>query len=308
MIINFANLGGGGGGGYVLPVASESTLGGVKIGSGISIDSGGTISAEGGSGSPTIVNLDALSQSELVELYNTLSGETSASTVNEDYIFLKSFTQVHGDNKVPFKVQYLGLYAHKTRFYVPRGSTGHNGEIWNLYTEIDSNGVIENGMQANYSYLGTRNADFQDTFVYNVDTGVFSVGATTFDSGTTYSGVFDKGQFNNILNGTTDGLNNQMVRSFYKLNVTGSTVDETYSCPILSKKAVAQVTIEGRTFNTRFCFDYGEYVLSFLVSESDYKARPEIKYRANVVQISQSDYDALVAGGTVDPKTIYVII
>ena len=83
MIINFANLGGGGGGGYVLPVASESTLGGVKIGSGISIDSGGTISAEGGSGSQTIVNLDALSQSELVELYNTLSGETSASKVSD---------------------------------------------------------------------------------------------------------------------------------------------------------------------------------------------------------------------------------
>lgn len=39
---------GGGGGQYVLPVASQSTLGGVKIGSGITIDSGGTISAEGG--------------------------------------------------------------------------------------------------------------------------------------------------------------------------------------------------------------------------------------------------------------------
>lgn len=38
----------GGGGGYVLPVASQSTLGGVKIGSGITIDSGGTISAQGG--------------------------------------------------------------------------------------------------------------------------------------------------------------------------------------------------------------------------------------------------------------------
>lgn len=40
----------GGGGGYVLPVASQSTLGGVKIGSGITIDSGGTISAQGGGG------------------------------------------------------------------------------------------------------------------------------------------------------------------------------------------------------------------------------------------------------------------
>ena len=44
-----ANCGGeGGGGGYVLPVASENTLGGVKIGSGITIDENGAISSEGG--------------------------------------------------------------------------------------------------------------------------------------------------------------------------------------------------------------------------------------------------------------------
>jgi hypothetical protein len=48
MIIDFSNLGGGGGGGqYVLPVASQSTLGGVKIGSGVNIDSAGTISVSG---------------------------------------------------------------------------------------------------------------------------------------------------------------------------------------------------------------------------------------------------------------------
>lgn len=40
---------GGGGGSYVLPTASETTLGGVKIGSGITIDANGAISAEGGS-------------------------------------------------------------------------------------------------------------------------------------------------------------------------------------------------------------------------------------------------------------------
>ena len=38
---------GGGGGGYVLPIASADTLGGVKIGEGVSIDAEGTISVEG---------------------------------------------------------------------------------------------------------------------------------------------------------------------------------------------------------------------------------------------------------------------
>lgn len=46
MIINFSNLGGGGGGGYVLPIASATRLGGVKIGSGVTIDAGGVISVD----------------------------------------------------------------------------------------------------------------------------------------------------------------------------------------------------------------------------------------------------------------------
>lgn len=50
MIINFDNIGGGGGGSYVLPVASQSTLGGVKVGSGLTIDSGGTMSVKYGDG------------------------------------------------------------------------------------------------------------------------------------------------------------------------------------------------------------------------------------------------------------------
>lgn len=48
MIINFSNLGssGGGGGSYKLPIATNEVLGGVRIGEGISVDSGGTISVE----------------------------------------------------------------------------------------------------------------------------------------------------------------------------------------------------------------------------------------------------------------------
>ena len=51
MIIDFNGNGGGGGGSYTLPKATETTLGGVKIGDGISIDTDGKISASGGGGS-----------------------------------------------------------------------------------------------------------------------------------------------------------------------------------------------------------------------------------------------------------------
>lgn len=51
-----ANGGSGGGGStYELPVASASTLGGVKVGSGLSIESDGTMSASGESGGGVFV-------------------------------------------------------------------------------------------------------------------------------------------------------------------------------------------------------------------------------------------------------------
>lgn len=48
--LNAIAEGGGGGGGYVLPIASADTLGGVKIGENLSIDASGILSAIGGGG------------------------------------------------------------------------------------------------------------------------------------------------------------------------------------------------------------------------------------------------------------------
>lgn len=54
LIIDGNNGGGSGGGGsggaYTLPIATSSVLGGVKVGSGLSIDSGGVLSVSGGGG------------------------------------------------------------------------------------------------------------------------------------------------------------------------------------------------------------------------------------------------------------------
>ena len=45
MIVNKYKGNGGGGGGYVLPVATASRLGGVKVGSGLTIDGAGVLSS-----------------------------------------------------------------------------------------------------------------------------------------------------------------------------------------------------------------------------------------------------------------------
>lgn len=49
---SYVGTGGGSGEGYTLPPASATTLGGVKIGSGINVTADGVISAEGGGGTP----------------------------------------------------------------------------------------------------------------------------------------------------------------------------------------------------------------------------------------------------------------
>lgn len=49
---SYVGTGGGSGEGYTLPPASETTLGGVKIGSGINVTADGVISANGGGGTP----------------------------------------------------------------------------------------------------------------------------------------------------------------------------------------------------------------------------------------------------------------
>ena len=86
MIINLSSFGGGGGG-YTLPVASQSTLGGVKIGSGLDIDSGGTLSVSGGTGGGIpvydyyVLNDDSTARTELIDI---VSGGTQAAAISKD--------------------------------------------------------------------------------------------------------------------------------------------------------------------------------------------------------------------------------
>ena len=72
-VVNFKKATGGGGS-YVLPVATASKLGGVKVGSNLSIDESGVLSATGGGGSPADVKKTvaaAPSYYERDQLYNT---------------------------------------------------------------------------------------------------------------------------------------------------------------------------------------------------------------------------------------------
>lgn len=112
MIINFDNIGGSGGGGgqYVLPVATANRLGGIKVGSGLTIDAAGVLSTSGGTAPSGEGNVK-------VYLYDELySGDTydhySTSVPDEMEALAKSGTPVYilytGSNKSV----YLGLTTY----------------------------------------------------------------------------------------------------------------------------------------------------------------------------------------------------
>lgn len=226
---------------------------------------------EGGSGGPTIVNLDTLSQAELTALYEQLSGETTASTVNEDYIFLKSFTQVHGGNKVPFRVQFLGYFSYKVRFGYCKPDNGHEGEIWLLFVDVKDNGEMETSMVPNYTFPGLQRLQLlnsRDYIKYDFTTSTFSTnrdGDTMF-TGDTCSGawVFNADRNQNAFNGA--------YAPEYVLRITDTDVEnrklmnpvvsyDTLSTPVMLTDSQGAE----RPFGYIFYFDYGKYTLSMYV-------------------------------------------
>ena len=64
--------GGGGGGSYTLPPATASTLGGVKVGSGLSVTEEGVLSADGFTPAAAQADSEATTIAALKEDFNTL--------------------------------------------------------------------------------------------------------------------------------------------------------------------------------------------------------------------------------------------
>ena len=101
-----------GGGEYILPPATENTLGGVKIGSGITVTADGTISADGEN--KTVVDFDTTSQAERANIYSTLKtlyDGGSGSSINKNYDFYKTV-----DTKQGLKIDYYTFADGKLVF------------------------------------------------------------------------------------------------------------------------------------------------------------------------------------------------
>ena len=145
MIIDFYNRNGGGGS---VPIATRDTAGIVKVGSGLTIDSGGTLSTEGGGTSDIkLIDFDALSQSALTALYTELntafSGVTKLDT--SGYKFMKTITN---DNSYGSMEVYLSKIESSSIMF---GGVTAKEHSWFVYSfNLNSDGTFTNVALDNY--------------------------------------------------------------------------------------------------------------------------------------------------------------
>lgn len=139
---------GGGGGSYVLPTASETTLGGVKIGSGITIDENGAISAEGGSaGGPKVVYFNQLSKQEKKAVYDEIVAYSTADNFPAgDYRF---FNYNNEDDYTGYYELFVSRIASTVTFsaiFKGRSNTKALIRVHRLFSDGDwSNDVSQTG-------------------------------------------------------------------------------------------------------------------------------------------------------------------
>lgn len=113
MIINLNSFGGGGGSEYILPTATASRLGGIKVGSNLSIESDGTLSAQAGGSSVvelTQAEYDALEVKEPDVIYVI----SDAPMVDLDATSLKPVDELPTDAEDGQLVNYNGRIARYT--------------------------------------------------------------------------------------------------------------------------------------------------------------------------------------------------
>ena len=140
---------------YSLPTASSSTLGGVKIGSNISISSG-TISVANASTSAKGVvqlsnNIDGTSETTAattkavtdaydkgVAAYNLASSKQSPATTLSGYGITDAYTKTEVDSKLTSAVKYKGTKAS----YSALPTSGNvTGDMWNITAADKTNGI-----------------------------------------------------------------------------------------------------------------------------------------------------------------------
>lgn len=263
---------------YELLPASASWLGGVKVGSGLTIDGNGVLSVSGGSSSgPAIYYFNQMSQAELTALYTELvaykdqDGYVVSGFPAANYTFLIYHNGNDFSGYVPLNLCGFSQDAGGRVIF-----SGSFEDIWwdlqRIYRfniEITYDGtVLDNGAQLITVELNMEACGpaLEDGLYFDKATSAFTDGnESTYATGTAY-----EGKFKDALLYCAEGN-----WGFYRFAYLAFRVSETdgsynwYSFPHLIKKTLASsVTIDSVEFSTQMTLYYGPVSLRFYVNGS----------------------------------------
>lgn len=269
---------------------------------------------EGGGGDTTVIDFDAMSQAELAALFAEIYAKWSGSSINGEYIFLKSFGDYTPDNQGirQMRLQFMTADGDSTLIFSTTTSNPYEDNkavTWSfrLYSDgtynVQTGGVrgVDKDIQ-NVGYFNTWN----EALSFNKTTSAFTHynGETTetITDGSGLGGSF----YWFIVNAAQGGWGVGVPLLMFEVTDENG-VTTTYQYPSMSKKPVS-VTIGDIAYDTEVKFNYGEISLKMYLNGAPQVAGLTFIPKPNNVVLTQAQYDALVQAGTVDPNTIYTII
>lgn len=252
-----------------VPIASDSTLGGIKVGSGLTIDGNGVLSVSGGSSSgPTIIDFDAMSQAERANLYNELHNTTSADTVNENYAFYKTFND---GSTGPFRVQLVNSdYYGRIIFSAAWLNPYDDNRIMAAKVWIDGNGNFEVENLQTIHGAPARSTDtvgYFDTYtnpiIFDQTTSAFTNNDSTLTNGSRFGGSF----YWFIVNPYDGNWGIGIPVLGLKIIDTNNEATIHYY-PSTSTKSITTVTVDGVDYDKEFTANYGKYTFKMLLNST----------------------------------------
>lgn len=165
MIINFDNIGGGGGGGqYVLPAATASRLGGIKVGSGLTITNDGVLSTSGGTapagGKTPIVIEEHYDDPTWTAIYNGIAASAVSMGVEEFAKNYDIYIEKLDDQENPYSVQQAVGYA------IQDGDDGGVATNWLTFYTFENGGYTYWLLSTGSRGLGSITAFYPDNLAH----------------------------------------------------------------------------------------------------------------------------------------------
>ena len=179
-----SDSGGGGDGSYVLPIASSSVLGGIKVGSGLSISESGVLSVTGGGGTTVQWGTKVPGYSRVLDVAGVQ--ETVLLEGALDAIDWFTVVTVDGNETLKLNPKYVGLWAEGWVSAGGVGSGSSGGCSYTPGTGIDITNSVISIKTASTSVLGGVKVD-GTTIIIDANGVISSVGGGGGGGGTVTS-------------------------------------------------------------------------------------------------------------------------